>query len=515
MCRTQQGKQRGFILALALLMMLFVGLVVITGTERTGTETRVATSNQHRASLESALYSGLNKIKQVSRKNVLPDKEQKIVYDNISKLLEDDFLGVAQEFQPQSGNVQAIYWKLDDLDYFDESKIKVDLIAWQGEELNPILFVNGRATISIKKVEDAGEDEETGPPGAELTRKLAEALGDYAGKSSGQINITGGGSIKGNAAGNEIFVDGGGSVQGGRLDYGDMYVPDWYQSQGDGFWYNAAEKNELSETIIADPLGLKAALQQAEYVDSAGVKKGLTNLPQTRLYDAFGQLEYGQKKEIGQWPFQRSRLSPGLLEVYNADEQVSDWQPIDLPFYNPVSFLGDQLSIATLQDFKIKSGGTHPSLRVFGGDVVLFIDGDVEMDGGASMMIEPNSSLTLIVTGQFKLAGGFNFMNESVVNESGMPLFSLLSVNETDTAVSIKGGTKLYGAVYSISSLNLGGSGTIVGQAFGANINVSGGTGIDFIAIKDDDLLGDAGSGGGGNDNYAPEFDRDFEIDFY
>lgn len=55
----KQGKQQGFILALALLMMLFVGLVVITSTERTGQETRISQSDAPIATLQAAAEAGL------------------------------------------------------------------------------------------------------------------------------------------------------------------------------------------------------------------------------------------------------------------------------------------------------------------------------------------------------------------------------------------------------------------------------------------------------------------------
>ena len=170
-----------------------------------------------------------------------------------------------------------------------------------------------------------------------------------------------------------------------------------------------------------------------------------------------------------------------------------------------------------LDEFKIKSGGKDPSLTISGGRVILFIDGDVEMDGGASMQIDSDSSLTLIVTGEFKLTGGFEFLNKNAVNDKGEPLFTLLSSNTNLTsAVQITGGTKLYGVVYSLSDLNLGGSGTIVGQAFGANINASGGTAIDYqpaFGNGDTGENGDASGGSGGN-AFTPELDSDFEINY-
>jgi hypothetical protein len=56
---SQYKQQGGFILALALLMMLFVGVIVVSSIDRTGAEQRVATSVMHKPSLESAAEAGI------------------------------------------------------------------------------------------------------------------------------------------------------------------------------------------------------------------------------------------------------------------------------------------------------------------------------------------------------------------------------------------------------------------------------------------------------------------------
>ena len=58
------NQQGGFILALALIMMLFVGIVVITSSERTGQETRTAQSQAPTATLQAAAEAGLFTLRQ-------------------------------------------------------------------------------------------------------------------------------------------------------------------------------------------------------------------------------------------------------------------------------------------------------------------------------------------------------------------------------------------------------------------------------------------------------------------
>ncbi|MDR9468854.1 hypothetical protein [Marinospirillum sp.] len=60
----KKHQQGGFILALALIMMLFVGVVVITSSERTGQETRQAQSNAPTATLQAAAEAGLLTLRQ-------------------------------------------------------------------------------------------------------------------------------------------------------------------------------------------------------------------------------------------------------------------------------------------------------------------------------------------------------------------------------------------------------------------------------------------------------------------
>ncbi|MBE0505725.1 MAG: hypothetical protein IBX50_03280 [Marinospirillum sp.] len=58
----QYKQQGGFILALALLMMLFIGVIVVSSIDRTGVEQRVATTVQSRPSLESATEAALLRV---------------------------------------------------------------------------------------------------------------------------------------------------------------------------------------------------------------------------------------------------------------------------------------------------------------------------------------------------------------------------------------------------------------------------------------------------------------------
>jgi len=501
----EQKTQQGYILVVALLAMLFIGVVFIGSISRSGTEERIAISQLHTASLESALYAGLYKVDKVSKAAYEEaDKSDVFVLCTLVKnAVTNELKGINNEFlkisnQEESSNKLAIFWKLKGAEGCDkDTNIDFELIAWQGEEADPVSLIKGLGTVEIEVVIDS-----TG-----IVQALKTALGTSAAKTSGTISASGGAKIIGDTTGNKIKVNGGAEILQGNLTYQNLDVPSWYQGkEEEDFWYNTAEKKELNSAIVADPLGLKKAVTDSFYIDKDGKEIALTDLATTKISSAFSDLEQGNKKEMGQYPFQRARITPEKFEVYNADWRIEDYQEVNVPVYNSVYFFGEEVDLRALEDFKIKSGGNDPSLTVSGGKVVLFIDGDVELDGGASLQIDADSSLTLIVTGEFKLAGGFDFLNESAVNESGEPLFTLLSSNtDLKSAVKISGGTKLYGVVYSLSDLNLGGSGTIVGQAFGANINANGGTAIEFKSSL-------SGSGTGSETSIG--LDSDFKIDY-
>jgi|AntRauTorcE11897_2_1112592.scaffolds.fasta_scaffold01020_5 cytoskeletal protein CcmA (bactofilin family) len=483
------ANQRGFILPLALMMMLFVGVVVITSSERTGLETRKSQSKVPIATLQAAFDAGSIHIRREAESYDLTGAAERCqeLYNYLNNLEEQ------QWGETESGS--SVRWKVkkQELKECDGNLLKVTLESWKESGNEVIARLDSSMTIEF--TEDAS------PPGG-IKESLANIMEDNAATSSGTLTVKGGGKVTGDAKTNQVEVKGGGSIEGSNLSYIGANIPNWYQWQGDDFWYNSIEKEEMPSPIQADPAGLKAAVETAYYTDLSGNEILLKELPQVTISESLSDLH--SKKEIGQYPFQKARLSPSQLEVYNADWQAEEWQNVDLKFYDPVSFMGESINIGVVEDFNIKSGGSTPSLRVFGGDVYLYVDGDVELSGGASMQIEDDSSLTLIVNGEFKLTGGFEFTEESAANDKGEPRFSVLSVSDSKKAVKITGGTKLYGLVYSISELDLGGSGTIVGQAFGNNITVTGGTGIEFVS-----LLGGNGSGGGGSE-VKPKVDVEY-----
>lgn len=123
-------KQQGFVLALALLMMLFVGLIVITSTERTGQETRVSQSEAPIATLQAAAEAGLltlrNKIETIGNAGGACFNQRnpaKAYCDCINNRIETGlgnllgtkgYAGNEQIFQSQQGSYQVYWWFVQD-----------------------------------------------------------------------------------------------------------------------------------------------------------------------------------------------------------------------------------------------------------------------------------------------------------------------------------------------------------------------------------------------------------------
>lgn len=508
----KRNTQQGYILVVALISMLFVGAVFVASTNRSGTEERVATSQLHAASLESAIYAGMYRVEKVSEKASNEENQTKAKMLCLDVETGINALPKKQEFQAATDQEAGIFWEVSSVEAecdLEVPKVYFGMVAWQGDEGKPISRLVGKGKIFIK---DTGGSGSGSGSGSGVLGGLSAALGNNATTSSGEIKLLGSGKIEGNAVGNKINIEGGGSSIKGNLAYQDISVQDYLKERS---WYKNSDKTLLEEAIAVDPLELEKAVNESYYTDNNNKKTPLLELPETHLKTAFGNLFKGSNVEMGQSPFQKASITPEIFEVYNAEWDVKDYQEVDIPIYSPVSFLGEDIDLRVLKDFKIKNGGPRPSLTVSGGRVILFIDGDVDFRGGTSIKIDDDSSLTLIVTGTTSIGSGFQFPNGKPTNNSGEPSFTLLSTNKTPaSAVIISGNSKFYGVVYSISDVKVIESGGIEGQVFGNNITVSGNSKISFQANEFGDVHIPPSDGASGESKFSPELDSDFEINY-
>ncbi|SFX32666.1 hypothetical protein [Marinospirillum alkaliphilum] len=174
----QYKQQGGFILALALLMMLFVGVIVVSSIDRTGAEQRVATSTMHKPSLESAAEAGIYRAR--TRVSGNPDCQtggmQGQCECNWNKLNDEEDLkdlldlagyGVvsAKMLYSSSNNQPEIRWWVDSqhpssMSYCaTNNRLSFVVSALQGLDTNVMSVFQMRTNVSFVPDPDSGFDD--------------------------------------------------------------------------------------------------------------------------------------------------------------------------------------------------------------------------------------------------------------------------------------------------------------------------------------------------------------------
>ena len=107
-------------------------------------------------------------------------------------------------------------------------------------------------------------------------------------------------------------------------------------------------------------------------------------------------------------------------------------------------------------------------LTVTGGDVVLYVTGDVYMANGSEIIIEPGSSLTIYIDGDFITKEGTT-ITSGVTNENAIPSdFKLFGTGEIGQVIDLKAKNEFYGAVYAPNaSISIKAKGDIYGSFIG------------------------------------------------
>lgn len=138
------------------------------------------------------------------------------------------------------------------------------------------------------------------------------------------------------------------------------------------------------------------------------------------------------------------------------------------------------------------------------GDVAMYIDGDFDLttNGNSRLIIEEDSSLTLIVAGQSVIARPAEF-DQRQITTSGLPPFSLFSAYESSVAapscfngdfgVIINATGDIYSAIYApLGNVAIRASGDLFGSVRGKTVQVCGSGDIHY----DTALQGANGTGG-------------------
>lgn len=145
--------------------------------------------------------------------------------------------------------------------------------------------------------------------------------------------------------------------------------------------------------------------------------------------------------------------------------------------------------------YRVPGVNLSGELRIAGGDVTLLVDGNFAASGSPKIVIEPGSSLTLLVSGSVTLGSSFQMQNPQPADTDGMPSFMILSDNRlAGSGVSISGAGQVNAAVYApLTRVDIGAGGGFHGAVRGREVTLSGAGGLHY-----DEALADAPIGGGG-----------------
>ncbi|WP_277811739.1 polymer-forming cytoskeletal protein [Chromohalobacter canadensis] len=186
--------------------------------------------------------------------------------------------------------------------------------------------------------------------------------------------------------------------------------------------------------------------------------------------------------------------------------KVSRDVPVDGIFPEPTNVL-------VLDSFSL---GGSANFVVDGGDMTLYVKGDVDIGGGATFSVAEGSSLKIVTEeGRFNLGSNLNVASDSVTDDEGNPILSLYSAYDDEGAsgwnagVNITGASAFKGTIFApYSTVNVAAGGGLYGAVKGRRVEVSGGAGIHYDEALMESTVGtggggdgDGGSGDNGDDN--------------
>jgi predicted acyltransferase (DUF342 family) len=204
------------------------------------------------------------------------------------------------------------------------------------------------------------------------------------------------------------------------------------------------------------------------------------------------------------WPRNRWEITPSGIRYYDETWNVRNWVNDASRVAHSVEMFGRPVTMIKTNDINLGNG----ELRITGGDVVVFVDGNLTLGtgGGAGLVIDPDSSLTVIVTGRTRIGSSVQMAGRSPVNANGTPAFTLYSTMDQANAnswdpkgVSIEGNSRLTAAIYApLTNVSVNAGGGMFGSVRGRRVEVTGGAGFHY-----DEALGAVAGGAPGGSTAA------------
>ena len=307
--------------------------------------------------------------------------------------------------------------------------------------------------------------------------------------TEGNINFTSSAVINGNATANGdiSFENWSARVDGNARAGGDIIPSSSHRSPSDHVSGIPLPENDpgyqFNNPVDCDPLNISDINSSLQTLASSGTLN------------------------VGNWPSNNWVITPDEVRYFDETWNVKDWVVSDQYDLNPASNAIVDGDVFVVEAINLGSNG---NLHIEGGDVVIYVKGDINIGGNSSITIAEDSSLTFITDGRFSVGGSGRIVPDSghssyTVNTEGKPYFSMysgfsesacLSNNCNNAGVNLTGNTSLPGVIYApLANINTTGSGALFGSAIGLTVNVSGAGGVHY-----DEALKDVGPvSGGGN----------------
>jgi hypothetical protein len=339
--------------------------------------------------------------------------------------------------------------------------------------------------------------------------------------STGSVKVTGSSSIYGNVnATGTVSLDGGGSIiygdvsTAGNVDFGssasvrgnvsangDIAFKNWGaqvtgNAQAGGTLTSSNKKKPPSDHV-------GGTAQAGTNPNNPGVAKTPCDpLGVDELVSGFSKKFSTGSMDIGPWTYRNVKLTPDGVSYYDPTWNVQSWKKDTTRTMEEVELFGDTTKFLKVSDFDLGQNGT---LEISGGDVVLMVDGDMNIGGNTSITIAPGSSLTVILTGRFDLQGSVAINDKNPIDSSGKIPFALFS-SYADTStkgnsdgVQLRGNTDMTAVIYAPkSNVSVSGSGDLFGQLRGKTAEATGAGGIHYdVALEEFGVDTESGGGGG------------------
>jgi hypothetical protein len=133
-------------------------------------------------------------------------------------------------------------------------------------------------------------------------------------------------------------------------------------------------------------------------------------------------------------------------DTYSLSMEVY-YPPVDSPTGLPYKgFIKDNVTInpADSGEFSYIALGNSEVITIDGGDVVMYITGDIGMGNGAEIIIEPGSTLTMYIDGDWESKEG-----SGINNLDGIPAnCTIYGTGEPEQTIDLKAKNELYATVY-------------------------------------------------------------------